>query len=70
MRTVRKRYITSKVAAYFIDILNQAPALILPPSCDFIDDHFNSNLKSAIDLVAPFKIKNNKSKTHTNMEKC
>ncbi len=42
VRTVRKRYLTSEVAANFIEILQSTPAEILPAPCDFIVDHFNS----------------------------
>lgn len=41
VRTVRKRYLTSEVAANFIEILQSTPAPILPASCDFIVDSFN-----------------------------
>lgn len=62
MRTVRKRYITSEVAANFIEILKSTPAEILPAPCDFIVDNFNRKLKSTLDSVAPVVTKTIKSK--------
>ncbi len=62
VRTVRKRYLTSEVAANFIEILQSTPAEILPAPCDFIVDHFNSRLKSTLDSVAPLLIKTIKTK--------
>uniref|UniRef100_A0A672IAL3 Reverse transcriptase domain-containing protein n=1 Tax=Salarias fasciatus TaxID=181472 RepID=A0A672IAL3_SALFA len=57
VRTVRRRYLTSEVAADFIEILQSTPAVILPASCDFIVDDFNSKLKSSLDSVAPLLTK-------------
>ena len=37
------RYLTSEVAANFIQILQSTPAEVLPAACDFIVDNFNSN---------------------------
>ena len=54
--TVRKRYLTSEVAANFIQILQSTPAEILPAPCDFIVDSFNHKIKSALDSVAPLLI--------------
>jgi len=48
------------VAANFSEILTDAPKAVLPSSCDFIVDHFNQKLKSAIDFVAPLKVKKTK----------
>uniref|UniRef100_A0A3B3HCT2 Reverse transcriptase domain-containing protein n=1 Tax=Oryzias latipes TaxID=8090 RepID=A0A3B3HCT2_ORYLA len=62
VRTVRKRYITPDVAANVINILHQTPAHILPASCDFMVEHFNNKLQSAIDVVAPLKTKMLKTK--------
>ena len=62
MRTVRKRYITSEVAANSIDILNQIPAQILPAPCDFIVNNFNSRLKSAINAAALIRTKTIRTK--------
>ena len=53
MRTMRKRYLTPEVAANFIEILHNSTADIIPAPCDFIVDNFNSNLRSALDSVAP-----------------
>lgn len=50
VRMVRKRYITSEAEANFTEILQSTPE-ILPTSCDFMVDHFNSSLKSALDRV-------------------
>ena len=44
--TLRRRYITSEVAANFMGILQSTPAEILPAPCNFIVDNFNSRLKS------------------------
>ena len=57
VRTIRKRYLTAEVAANFIDILTDTPSDVLPSSCDFIVENFNSKLRSALDIVAPIKIK-------------
>ena len=57
MRTVRKRYLTSEVAANFIHILQSTLAEILPAPCDFIVDNFNNKLKSTLDSVAPLLTK-------------
>lgn len=65
LTTVRKQYITTTVAAYFIDILDQTSALILPALCDFIVDPLNSESKSVIDGMAPLKTKVIKSKLTT-----
>ena len=62
-RTVRKRYLTSEVAANFSEILKDAPKAVLPSSCDFIVDHFNWKLRSTLDSVAPINIKRIKSNT-------
>ncbi len=62
VRTVRKRYLTSEVAANFIETLHNTPAEILPASCDFIVDNFNSKLKSSLDSVAPLLTKTIKTK--------
>ena len=58
MQTVRKRYITSEVAANFIEILGKHPPATVPASSDFIIELFIKKLKSALDLVAPLTIKN------------
>ncbi|KAL7394120.1 hypothetical protein ABVT39_020980 [Epinephelus coioides] len=58
VRTVRKRYLTSEVAANFIEIF----AEILPAPCDFIVDNFNSKLKSTLESVAPLLTKIIKTK--------
>jgi len=34
-------------------LVNKSPPVILPASCDFIIEHFNSKLKSSLDSVAP-----------------
>lgn len=60
--TVRKRYITSEVAANFIEIFKITPTQILPAPCDFIVDDFRNRLKSAIDHVAPLTTKATKNK--------
>ena len=62
VRTVRKRDLTSEVAANFIQILQSTPAEILPTPCDFMVDNFNSNLKSTLDSVAPLLTKTIKKK--------
>ncbi|KAL7406155.1 hypothetical protein ABVT39_014107 [Epinephelus coioides] len=62
VRTVRKRYLTSEVAANFIQILQSTPAEILPVPCDFIVDNFNNKLKSTLDSVAPLFIKTIRTK--------
>ncbi|KAL7401198.1 hypothetical protein ABVT39_024753 [Epinephelus coioides] len=62
VRTVRKRYLTSEVAANFIQILQNTPAEILPAPCDFIVDNLNSKLKSTLDSVAPLLTKTIKTK--------
>ncbi|KAL7395907.1 hypothetical protein ABVT39_025211, partial [Epinephelus coioides] len=62
VRTVRKRYLTSEVAANFIQILQSTPAEILPAPCDFIVDSFNNKLKSTLDSVAPLLIKTIRTK--------
>ncbi len=62
VRTVRKRYLTSEVAANFIEILQSTPAEILPASCDFIVENFNNKLKSTLDSVAPLLTKTRKTK--------
>lgn len=59
---MRKCYLSSEVAANFIEILDNAPAEILPVLCDSIFDHFNNRLRSALDIMAPLfnkKRKNN-----------
>ncbi|KAL7369618.1 hypothetical protein ABVT39_003721 [Epinephelus coioides] len=61
--TVRKRYLTSEVAANFIQILQSTPAEILPAPCDFIVDNFNSKLKSTLGSVAPLLTKIIKTKS-------
>ncbi len=43
--TVRKRYLTTEVAANFVDLLCDTTAYFLPSSCDFIVDSFNGKLK-------------------------
>ncbi|KAL7385091.1 hypothetical protein ABVT39_015314 [Epinephelus coioides] len=62
VRTVRKHYLTSEVAANFIQILQSTPAEILPAPCDFIVDSFNNKLKSTLDSVAPLLIKTIRTK--------
>ena len=57
MRTVRKRYLTSEVAAKVIQILQSTPAKLLSTLCDFIVDSFNHKIKSTLDSVAPLHIK-------------
>ncbi len=61
--TVRKRYLTSEVAASFIELLQDIPPDVLPSSCDFIVDSFSSKLSSALDKVAPLELKKVKTKT-------
>ena len=61
-RTVRKRYLTTEVAANLIDLLHSAQAEILPSSCDFIVDSFDSKLSAALEKVAPHKLKTIKQK--------
>ena len=56
-QTVRKRYLTSEVAANFIHLLHDMPADFLPSSCDFMVDSFNSKLRSTLDSIAPPKLK-------------
>lgn len=51
--TVRRCYLTSEVAANFMEILQNTPADILPGPCDFIVDNFNSRLTSSLDSVTP-----------------
>ena len=62
VRTVRRRYLTSEVAANFMGILQSTPAEILPAPCNFIVDHFNSRLKSTLDSVVPLLTKTLKRK--------
>ena len=62
VRTVRKRYLTSEVAANFIEILQSTPDDVLPAPCDFIVDNFNCKLKSTLDSVAPLLTKTVKTK--------
>ncbi|KAL7378551.1 hypothetical protein ABVT39_015497 [Epinephelus coioides] len=62
VRTVRKRYLTSEVAANFVQILQSTPEEILPAPCDFIVDNFNNKLKSTLDSVAPLLIKTIRTK--------
>ena len=62
VRTVRRRYLTSEVAADFMGILQSTPAEILPASCNFIVYNFNSRLKSTLDSVAPLLTKTIKRK--------
>lgn len=62
VRTVRKRYLTSEVAANFIQILQSTPAVILPAPCDFIVENFNNNLKSTLDSLAPLLTKKIKAR--------
>ncbi|KAL7382659.1 hypothetical protein ABVT39_025993 [Epinephelus coioides] len=57
VRTVRKRYLTSEVAANFIEVLDKCPPVILPASCSSVVEDFNSKLKSSLDSVAPLKTK-------------
>lgn len=57
VRTVRRRYLTSEVAANFTRVLDQCPPVILPAPCDFIFNHFNSKLKKSLDSVAPLTTK-------------
>lgn len=56
VRTIRKCYLTSEVAANFIEIL--------PAPCDFIIHDFNNKLKSTPDSVAPLLTETIKTK-HT-----
>jgi len=58
---VRKRYLTPEVTANFINLSHDIPPSILPSSCDFMVNNFNSKLKSILDTVAPLKIKKIKS---------
>jgi len=55
--TVRKRYITSEVAANLIEILGKHPPATVPASCDFIVELFINKLESTLDLVAPLTTK-------------
>ena len=64
VRTVRKHYLTSEVAANFIQILQSTPAEILPAPCDFIVDSFNHKIKSALDSVAPLLLKQLRQDLH------
>ena len=57
VRTVRKHYLTSEVAANFIQILQSTPAEILPAPCDFIVDSFNHKIKSLLDSLSQLIIK-------------
>ncbi|KAL7381194.1 hypothetical protein ABVT39_001860 [Epinephelus coioides] len=57
VRTVRKRYLTSEVDANYIEVLDKCPPNILPASCNFIVEDFNSKLKSSPDSVDPLKTK-------------
>ena len=63
VRTVRKRYLTSEVAANFIQILQGTLVEILPAPCDFIVDSFNHEIKSTLDSVAPLLIKTINTRT-------
>lgn len=54
---LRKCYLTSEVAANFIQILQTTPAESLPAPCDFITDSRNNKLKSTLDPVAPLLAK-------------
>ncbi len=62
VRTVRKRCLTSEVAANFIKILQSTPAEVLPAPCDFIVDDFNNKLKTSLDAVAPLLTKTVRTK--------
>lgn len=57
MRTVRRRYLTSEVAANFTRVLDECPPVILPAPCDLIFSYFNSKLKKSLDSVAPLTTK-------------
>ena len=69
VRTVRRHYLTSEVAANFMRILQSTPAEILPAPCKFIVDNFNSRLKSTLDSVAPLLTKTIKTKPTPHGEK-
>lgn len=51
MRMLRKRYISSEVAANFIKILKSTPADNLLAPCGV--DHFNNKQRLTLDLVSP-----------------
>lgn len=54
---LRKCYLTSEVAANFIQILQRTPEEILQAPCDFITDSLNNKLKSTLDPVARSSLK-------------
>lgn len=62
VRAVRKRYLTSEVAANFIEVFKCTPAEILPAPCDFNVESFNSKLTSTLGSVAPLLTKTEKPK--------
>uniref|UniRef100_A0A3P8P5K8 Reverse transcriptase domain-containing protein n=1 Tax=Astatotilapia calliptera TaxID=8154 RepID=A0A3P8P5K8_ASTCA len=57
VRTMRRRYLTSEVAANFTRVLDECPPVILPAPCDLIFSYFNSKLKKSLDSVAPLTTK-------------
>ncbi|KAJ0055115.1 hypothetical protein NL108_009851 [Boleophthalmus pectinirostris] len=59
---VRKHCITAEVTTNFTEILDNTPTPFLPSSCDFTVEYFNNKLKSALDAVAPLKLKTVKTK--------
>ena len=57
-RTTWKHCLNPAVAAHFSHLLRDSSSYILPASCEFIVDNFNSKLRSTLDSVAPLNIEN------------